>query len=254
MSEFQKITAIIIKKFNIGESNQLLTVISPEEGLIKLKARGVKKISSKNSPHLQSLNYVKLNTVKGKTDLRIIAAVDCLEHYKNIKTDLSKIIFAEFLTEHYLLLVGDDVNQQNFKLLLDSLKYLNNQQKMTNSSMDLIYIWLIINILISSGRRPELYVCSQCQNKVLRNSRIIFNPKYGGIICENCQKDDRMGFEVTEYTVKLFRLLPNIDIQDLNKITLDKKTDNLKILNSYIKHYLEDIIKSEKLFNDLVQK
>jgi len=253
MSEYRKIRALIIKKTDIGEANQILSVISPEEGLLRLKARGIKKISSKNSPYLQSLNLVKLNTVKGNTDLRIITAVDCIESFKKLKADLSKIIFAEFLVEHYLLLVGEDVDADNFSYLLDSLKYINNKRKLTNRIMDLTYIWLVINILISSGRKPELYICAKCQNKVQENYRIIFNPEYGGIICENCQKDVKMGFEITEYTIKLFRLLSNIEITDLEKININKKLDNLKILNGYIKHYIENPIKSEKLFNDLVQ-
>ncbi|MFH1749653.1 MAG: DNA repair protein RecO [bacterium] len=253
MSEYQKIKALIIKKINIGEANQILLVISPEEGLLKLKARGIKKISSKNSPYLQSLNFVKLNTVSGNTDLQIITAVDCIESFKKLKTDLSKIIFAEFLVEHYLLLVGEDANTDNFSYLLDSLKYFDNQQKLTNQTMDLIYTWLVINILTSSGRKPELYVCAKCQNKAQENSQIIFNPEYGGIICENCQKDVKMGFEITEYTIKLFRLLLNIEITDLQKINIKKKPDNSKILSGYIKYYIENPIKSEKLFNDLVQ-
>ncbi len=253
MPEYQKIKALIIRKINIGESNQILLVISPDEGLCKLKARGIKKINSKNSPYLQSLNFVKLNTVSGNTDLKIITSVDCINSFKDLKTNLLKIVFAEFLVEHYLLLVGEDVNSGNFLYLLDSLKYLDNQNKLDNKTKDLVYIWLIINILVSSGRKPELYVCAKCHNKVISGMNIIFNPEYGGIICENCQKDVRIGFEITEFTIKLFRLLQNIKITDLQKINIDKKFDNFKILNGYIKHYIENPIKSEKLFNDLVQ-
>lgn len=254
MSKYQKIKALIVKKQELGEADMILTVISEELGLLRLKAKGIKKLSSKNAPHLQSLNFTKIEIVSGKTDLNVIISAETIENFKNIKKDLTKIAFVELLLEHYLFLIGEDVNSENFTYFLQALKFIDNPTTLKKDLMNLIYMWLVIKLLIASGRRPEFYICSKCNQGIREDSKISFSPKYGGIICEKCQKSVRMGFVVNTYTIKLFRVLSDLEIQDLKKIAKVETSSKIyKTLNGYIKYYLENPLRSEKFFNDLIK-
>ncbi len=255
MTEHQKIQALIIKKNDLAETDAIYTVISQELGLIRLKARGVKKISSKNAPHLQSLNFSQIEIVRGKTDLWVITSSQTIEPFKNIKRNFTKIVFTQLLLEHYLCLVDEDIDSQNFNYFFLTLKFIDALDNLDEDWMNLIYMWLMIKILNFSGRKPELYVCSKCGSKIQKNSKVSFDPKYGGIICEKCQKNVKIGFVVDNYTIKLFRLLGNLEIQDLKRITRIENSQKIfQILNKYIKYYLESPIKSEKFFNDLISE
>ena len=63
-----KVQAIILMRKNIGEADRLLFAFTRERGLILIKARGVRKITSKLAPHIEPMQIVDLTIVEGKRD------------------------------------------------------------------------------------------------------------------------------------------------------------------------------------------
>ena len=58
---------IAIKSSSIGERDRIYTLFGKRTGKFKAIAKGVKRIESKKSGHLQSLNICKIACAKGKT-------------------------------------------------------------------------------------------------------------------------------------------------------------------------------------------
>ena len=52
-----KTEGIVIKRRNFNEADRIITVFSKRNGKINIKASGVRKITSRRSPHLELLNY-----------------------------------------------------------------------------------------------------------------------------------------------------------------------------------------------------
>lgn len=55
-----KVTAIILKRFNFGEGDKIVTVFSQQQGKISVVAKGVRRIKSRRAPHLEPLNEVEM--------------------------------------------------------------------------------------------------------------------------------------------------------------------------------------------------
>lgn len=93
-----KTEGIIIKRRNVGEADRILTVYTKTEGKILIKAKGVRKITSRRSSHIELLNYTKLTLHKGKT-MPILTEAQITEDFSSIKDDLKKTGFAYHVCE-----------------------------------------------------------------------------------------------------------------------------------------------------------
>jgi DNA repair protein RecO (recombination protein O) len=56
----------VIKRVNFGEADRYITVYSRNNGKLELIAKGVRKITSRRSSHIEPLHRIKFNSVKGK--------------------------------------------------------------------------------------------------------------------------------------------------------------------------------------------
>jgi DNA repair protein RecO (recombination protein O) len=93
-----KATGIILKRRDIGESDRIITVFTKEEGKIHLKAKGVRKISSKRAPHIEPFNHVIFTMYKSEK-MSVLTEIVTIESYTMIKNDLSRVGFAYHICE-----------------------------------------------------------------------------------------------------------------------------------------------------------
>lgn len=116
-----KTEGIIIRRFNTGEADRILTVFTKSEGKIRVKAKGVRRISSKRSPHIELLNYTMLTLYTGK-GMPFVTEAETIEDHAVLKQDLQKIGAAFHLCELVDGLCAE--NQEHtflFPLLLQTL-------------------------------------------------------------------------------------------------------------------------------------
>lgn len=93
-----KTEGIVIKRKNLGEADRILTVITPHEGKISIKAAGVRKITSRRSAHIELLNHASLHLYKGR-GMHVLTEVKMLNDYAKIKQDFTKVGLAYHLCE-----------------------------------------------------------------------------------------------------------------------------------------------------------
>jgi DNA repair protein RecO (recombination protein O) len=67
LGKIYTVTALILKRTNVGETDRLLTIFSKTHGKKRVLAKGVRTITSRRGPHLDALSEVKLTLHQGKT-------------------------------------------------------------------------------------------------------------------------------------------------------------------------------------------
>src|SRR5882762_10825070 len=124
-----RLSGIIIKRGNIGEADRILTVLTKEQGKMQIKAKGVRKITSRRSSHVELLNFGIYNIYKGK-GMSVLTEVQSQDAFSPIKTDLQKTGFAYHLCE---LIDGlcpeEQENFQVFNLFLNTLQRLAREEE-----------------------------------------------------------------------------------------------------------------------------
>lgn len=92
-----KTEGIIIKRKNFGEADRILTIFTKRHGKIKIIAKGVRKITSRRSSHVELLNLCVIGVHEGK--MPILTEAESLNHHSNLKNDLKKAGYGFYICE-----------------------------------------------------------------------------------------------------------------------------------------------------------
>ena len=125
----RKLEAIVIKRTNLFDSDRIVTVFSKNFGKMKIKAPGVRKISSRRGPHIELLNKSSLFIHEGRK-LPVLTEASTIHSFPQIKKNLKKSGLAfyicelmnEFCAEH-------QENRSVFYLLEKTLRRLEEESE-----------------------------------------------------------------------------------------------------------------------------
>ena len=100
---------IIIHQVRFGEADKFIFIFSQHYGLIKVVAKGARRLTSKKSSHLDSLNLIKFQTNRGDVP-QYLSQVETVNAFGKIKSDLKKTRTCFYLTEilHKTLAEGEE--------------------------------------------------------------------------------------------------------------------------------------------------
>lgn len=93
-----KTEAIVIKRRNTGEADRILTVFTKEYGKLQVKARGIRKIPSRRSAHVELVNRTLISVYRGHK-IPILVEAQALDTFDEVKRDLTKVGFAYHICE-----------------------------------------------------------------------------------------------------------------------------------------------------------
>jgi len=91
-------TAFVIKRVSIGEADRYITLFTKSQGKQEVIAKGVRKIASRRSPHLELLNKIKFQAVSTRKNF-ILTDVEVIDTYQPIKRDSKTIGFGFLICE-----------------------------------------------------------------------------------------------------------------------------------------------------------
>lgn len=235
MDETRNSTAIIINRSDYRESDSLLTVYTKDFGKLSLVARGAKKLNSKLSGHLEPLSLVDVLIIKGKGFDYIGSALG-RQAFLGIKDDLNKLYFAGSALRSFNILVRENQPDERLFLLLQRfLEVVDNypDNDFGRENGELLYVFFALKLLSELGYRPEMHECLSCRNKI-KSGRNYFNLKNGGLVCENCFKEEFSIYEkqgirpaeiltISDNCIKLMRFMTDNKLETASKLRLDKK-------------------------------
>ena len=124
-----KIEGIILKRRNLGEADQILTVFSLQKGKISVLGKGVRRITSRRSGNVELLNRVSMYLHQAKTFL-ILTEASSLDTFQKIKNDLTLSTYAYHVIELIDKLTAE--NQENrilYEYLIQVLKRLERKPR-----------------------------------------------------------------------------------------------------------------------------
>ncbi|MEK7084315.1 MAG: DNA repair protein RecO [Patescibacteria group bacterium] len=152
---------IILSRRDFREYDQIISLYTRDEGKREALARGIKKITSKNSAHCEPFSLVDVGIIKGK-ELDHITTVQPMQVFRGIRESLEKSLAAGYVvrTTDQLLQTGErDV--RIFDGLFGWLKYVEETRNKKLEIVQLVdgYIVLLLHCL---GFSPVLEICVIC--------------------------------------------------------------------------------------------
>jgi DNA repair protein RecO (recombination protein O) len=117
--------SIILSRRDFREYDQIISLYTLEKGKVEVLARGIKKITSKNSAHLEPFSLVEVEIIPGK-ELNHLGGVTPINYFSNIRKDLSKSLAVGFVVGLLdRVLHEGERDERIFELLKSWLGYLD---------------------------------------------------------------------------------------------------------------------------------
>jgi DNA repair protein RecO (recombination protein O) len=239
--------AIVLRKSNFGEADQVVTLLTRFRGKVSSVAKGVRLTNSRKGGNLDLLNHIKTQLAVGK-NLDIITEVELISAWPKLKADLQRVALAyqvaelanEFLTEH-------QENIEVFDLTKEALTYLEAGDK-----PELVVQAYQLKLLSLLGFKPELEKCVRCGEK-LPQSGLALSPELGGVIGPEEREFDETSWGISADVLKVWRFLMSAPMDEVLKLKIDPAvaSDVTRSLQYYLEHVLDRELKSPQLLRDV---
>ena len=82
-------TGFVVKRINLGEADRFVTLFTRNNGKVEVLAKGVRKITSRRSSHIELLNLVRFNSVRTSKNF-ILTEVSVVDAFENCKDTLKQ--------------------------------------------------------------------------------------------------------------------------------------------------------------------
>ena len=182
---YANVRCFVLKSTNYADADKILTLYSDKDGKISAIARGVRKISSRRSGSLDTLNLVFLNYYESSTGYRTITEVKHLKSFRHLKDSLVSTEAAYKIAGLVLKQVEEGApDPKLFTALEKSLSLLDTGEVVPKAVLAYFYI----NFKGVLGYSLSLSRCVFCGKKLSKSwSSVWFNPDKGGLVCSDCK-------------------------------------------------------------------
>ncbi|MCC6805600.1 MAG: DNA repair protein RecO [Anaerolineae bacterium] len=233
--------AIILKRFDLGEADRLLTLLTPHHGKIEVVVKGARKLTSTKTGHVELFTRADMLIHRGR-DLGIAVQAEMVAPYLPLRDDLTLGAYAAYAAElcDRFALDGDDDTARLFALLDATFERLCGE---TDPRLALRYYEL--HLLDLAGFRPELNECVIGHEDVQPEDQF-FTYAEGGVVCPRDAARGSSFVPLPMLTLKLLRHMQRSPYAQVKSLQVDTRLhDDLeRILQGYILYLLERRLQS----------
>lgn len=182
MARREKVQALILGRRSYGEADRLVTLFTKEAGLMRVYARGVRKIPSRRGGHVEPFTQV-LAVVTVTAGWRSLAHVETQDYFPLLRADATSYGHAQRLTGVLLqVLAEDQAHPELFDRLAGAWQAL---PQLSFAKQVLLTVATEFAILQAGGVVPNLSVCQRC-GKSLAHEAVVLDVREGGWHCLSC--------------------------------------------------------------------
>lgn len=170
---------LIVREVAVGESDKMLTILTPEFGQISVMAKGAKSIK-KGAAATELYTYGNYEIYE-KNDRNWLRGGSVLEGFFGLRTDIEKIALAAYLSDLACELTGEGLpSPEILKMTLNSFFAISSDKK-PRSLIKAVYELRAVG---SSGYMPDLSGCAFCKKEC--GEGLYLDVMNGCVICSEC--------------------------------------------------------------------
>ncbi len=207
--------AIVLSRFDLGEADRVLTLITPGIGKIKAIAKGVRRPTSRLGGSLEPFAELQLAMARGRT-FDVVTQVSVGHAWLRLRDSLESAATAWYLAE----LADRSLEERHAAEPLYLL--LRRAYELLDDGMapGRVARWYEMHLLDELGMRPEVDRCVECDRMLESAERFRWVPPLGGVLCERCPGPpyDRTGLSLEG--LKLLKAYQRLDIEAIAALRL----------------------------------
>jgi DNA repair protein RecO (recombination protein O) len=207
--------AIVLSRFDYGEADRIMTLVTPVHGKFKVIAKGVRRPTSRLGGALEPLAELRVALARGRT-FDVVTQVEVSQAWLNLRDSLECAATAWYLAE----LADRSLEERHEAEGLYAL--LKHAYELLDAGMDpgRVARWYEMHLADELGVRPEVDRCVECDRVLEAEERFRWVPPLGGVLCYRCPgpPEDRAGLSLE--ALKLLKAYQRLDIEALAALRL----------------------------------
>jgi len=208
-----KTDAIILKKQNIGETDRILTILTPSIGKKRVIVRAVRKPLSKLAGHLDTMMFSQLILTDDENLPKVTSAI-LVDSFSSIRENLPLLNRAYSITKLVERVVLEDVDEQPiFQLTIESLRNLDQGNR-----WEQIWLNFLSKLTHRLGLEPTSFTCNVCQKHLAEGG--VWQNSQQHFICRDCPADEN-SVKLSINSLKLLKFLNTAAYTRTSRVIID---------------------------------
>ena len=202
--------AIVLSRFDLGEADRVLTLITPGIGKLKAIAKGVRRPTSRLGGSLEPFAELTVALARGRT-FDVVTQVSVGHAWLNLRDSLESAATAWYLAE----LADRSLEERHAAEPLYAL--LRRAYELLDAGMapGRVARWYEMRLTDELGVRPELDRCVECDRMLEATDTFRWVPPLGGVLCqrEAGPPAERAGLSLE--ALKLLKAYQRMDVEGI---------------------------------------
>ncbi len=228
--------AIVLSRFDLGEADRVLTVITPTAGKLKVIAKGIRRPTSRIGGSLEPFAELTVALARGRT-FDVVTQVSVGHAWLHLRDGLESAATAWYLAE----LADRSLEERHAAEPLYAL--LRRAYELLDAGMvpGRVARWYEMHLLDELGFRPEVDRCVECDRMLDSDERFRWVPPLGGVVCDRCPGPPHERTALSLDALKLLKAYQRLDIEALAGLrqaaTVEGEVE--AALRDFMRHALE---------------
>ena len=170
--------AIVLSRFDFGEADRILTLLTPELGKIKAIAKGIRRPTSRIGGALEPLAELRVQLARGRT-FDVVTQVTMQHTWLGLRDRLEVTATAWYCAE----LAERSLEERHAALPVYLL--LRHAYELLDAGMAAARVarWFEMRLCEELGVRPEVDRCVECDRLLGPDDAVRWVPALGGALC-----------------------------------------------------------------------
>ena len=202
--------AIVLSRFDYGEADRILTLITPTGGKLKAIAKGIRKPTSRIGGSLEPFAELRLALAHGRT-FDVVTQVSIIHPWLRLRDDLVSFGTASYLAELANGTLEERHGAETVYLLLKRAYELLDAGMVPGR----VARWFEMHLADELGVRPEVDRCVECGRLLEADERYRWMPPLGGVLCERCPGPPHERVSLSVDALKVLKAYQRLDVEAL---------------------------------------
>jgi DNA repair protein RecO (recombination protein O) len=228
--------AIVLSRFELGEADRVLTVLTPHDGKLRVIAKGVRRMKSRLGGSLEPFAELQLQLARGRT-FDVVTQAIVVQAWLKLRDRLESAATAWYIGE-----MADRATEEHapayaiYALMHRAFQLLDD-----GMAPGRVARWFETGLADALGVRPEVERCVECDRAFEESEAFRWVPALGGVLCERHPNPPGEWVTLSLAALKVLRAYRRLDIEALAALRLSAATEAEveAAMRRYMRHVLE---------------
>jgi len=240
--------AIVLSRFDYGEADRILTLLTPGLGKIKAIAKGIRRPTSRIGGSLEPLAELRLQLAKGRT-FDVVTQVTMQHAWLGLHDRLEVTATAWYCGE----LLDRSLEERHAAEPLYLL--LRRAYELLDAGMapDRVARWFEMRLCDELGVRPEVDRCVECDRLLEAGDEVRWVPRLGGVLCGRHAGPSMAAAGLSTDALRVLKAYQRMDVEALAGLRLPGvvEAEVERVLGEFVRHVMERDTRSRRFLEEV---